>query len=540
LTTAKECDPKEKHLTSLHKPTTPKEKRLGTRSSPRLLKKRSFSCIGFSSVPFPGAQEKKSDPLRAKPRSFESTSRNSLLKEDVCSDNAVQGSLMKTPKKQKTDDFSEVGKITPKSTSAKMSFATVSPLRSSSRPSPRQKKFSLQSLEKEKRLPIPHKPTTPEENLMATRSSPRLLKKRSFSGVEFSSFPRVQEEKSDPRRTKPRSFESTSRNSPLREDTCSEDVVQESLMKTPKKQKADSLSEVGRITPKSTSEQSEKRTPLKDHHLDECVVLLTPIRRPLNSALHVSPKIVTDESSACSKGHTPPGVAESSKQGVDSATTPVGTPVKNDVSSAVRSSPRLAGHRSKRDISESSKGAFHESLCKFTDSKSKDEKLVNPSSEDSLRFTGETVENTRTPVKDRPFDDCVVLLSPIRALLTSPVHVLSQEKIVLVTHPGSKSTCQLDENPDTNMMTGDAGKCSLSKEDATNVKPPRLSLRIAMSSALDASKERSLGKISPAVNGESTGVTFKADGTFSCASLVENDECCGISAATEEAQRSVS
>ena len=504
LTTAKECDPKEKRLTSLDKPTTPNEKRLATRSSPRILKKRSFSCIGFSSVPFPGVQEKKSDPHPVKSRSFESANRNSPLKDDVCSDIVARGSLMKTPKKRNADNLSEIGKITPKSTSAqKMPFAAVSPLRSSPRFSPRPK---------EKCLPSPYKRTTPKENPMATRSSPRLLKKRSFSAVGFSSFSRVQEMKSGPCCAKPRSFGSTSRNSPFKEDVCSDDVEQENLMKTPNKQKADNLSEVGKITPKSTSDKPGKRTPLKDRHLDECVVLLTPIRRPLNAALHVSPKIVTDESSSCSIGHTHPGVAETSKQGVDSsmAPAPVETLVKNDVNPAVRSSPRLAGHRSKRDIPESSKGTFHESRCKFTDSRSRDEKIANPSSEDSPRFTGETVVNPATPVKDRPFDDCVVLLSPIRRPLTSPVRLLSQEKIVLVVHPGSESTGQLDENPD------DGGN---------------------MSSALDASIERSLRKKTPTINGEATGVTFKAEGRFNRGSQLENDECCGISAATEEARR---
>ena len=526
LTTAKECNPKEQRLTILHKPTTPKEKLLATRSSPRLLKKRSFSCIGFSSVPFPGVQEKKSDPLRVTSRSFESASRNSPLKEGVCSDNVVRGNLMKTPKKHKADTLSEDGKITPKSASAqKILFTTVSPLRSS-RFSPRRMKFSPHSLSttankcdlKEKPLLSLHKSTTPEENLMATRSSPRLLKKRSFSAVGFSSFPRIQEKNSDPHRAEPRSFGSTSRNSPVKEDVCSDHIERESLMKTPKKQKADNLLEVGKITPRSTSDLSEKRTPLKEHHLDECVVLLTPIRHPPKPGLHVSPKIVTDES-ACSKGHTPPGVAESSKRGEESAPAPLGTPVKNVISPAVRSSPRLAGHRSKGDISESSKGTFGASICESTGPKSKDEKILKSSSED-------TVINPRTPAKDRPFDDCVVLLSPIKRLLTSPVHVLSQEKIVLVAHPGSKRTSQIYENPDTDKATDDGGNSLLSKEDATSITSPRLSTRIGLSSAL---KERNPSKKSPIRKGESTGETLKAQGTFSCASLVEN--------ATEEARR---
>ena len=522
LTTAKECDPKAKRLTSLHKPTTSNEKRLATRSSPRILKKRSFSCIGFSSVPFPGVQEKKSSLHPVKPRSFESANRNSPLKEGVCSDIVAQGSMMKTPKKQKSDNLSEVGKITPKSASAqKMLFAAVSPLRSSPRP-------------KEKCLPSPHKRTPPKENLKATRSSPRLLTKRSLSAGGFSSFSGVQEKNSGPRCAKLRSFESAFRNSPLKQDVCSDDVVQENLMKTPKKQKADNLSEVGEITPKSTSDKSEKRTPLKDHLLDECVVLLTPIRRPLNSALHVSPKIETDESSSSSEGHTRPGVAETSKQGSDSAIAPahVETPVKNDVNPAVRSSPRLGGHRSKRDILESSKGTFHESLCSFTDFRSKDEKTANSSSEDSPRFTGETVVNPRTPVKDRPFDDCVVLLSPIRRPLTSQVRLLSKEKVVLVVHSGSEGTAQLDENPDTNKVTDDGGNSLLSKELATSTTSPA-----AMPSALDVSGERRLRKKSPTVTGEATGVTFKAEGKRSRVSQLGNDKCCSVSAGTEEARR---
>lgn len=358
-----------------------------------------------------------------------------------------------SPKKEPTAGTDSVSsKKTPRKMS---SAAAVSPLRFSPR---QKKKFSLHSLlttakecdQKEKRLPSVHKPTTPKEKLLATRSSPRLLKKRSFSCIGFSSvpFPGIQENKSDPLRAKPRSFESTRRRSPLKEDVCSDDVVQESLMKTPKKEKADNLPEVGKITPKSTSAQSEKRTPLKDHQLDECVVLLTPIRHPLKSAVHVSPKIVTDKFSSCSKGHTHPSVTESPKHLEDSVPAPVGTPVKKGFSPAVRSSPRLAEHRSKRDISESSKGTFSESVCKSTDSKSKDEKIANPNSLVSPKSTKEDLAKSRTPVKDRPFDDCVVLLSPIKRPLTSPVHVRSQEKSVIVTHPGSKSTGQLDGNPE--------------------------------------------------------------------------------------------
>ena len=511
LTTAKEYDQKEKHLTILHKPTTPKEKLLASRSSPRLLKKRSFSCIGFSSVPFPGVQEKKSDLLRAKPRSFESTSRKSPFKDDVCSDNVVQGSLMKTPKKQGAENLKEVGKITPKSTLAqKMSFVTVSPLRSS----PRLKKFSLHNSEERKQLPSPRKPTTPDENLMTTRSSPRLLKKRSRSGVGFSS-----EKNSDPHRAKPRSFESTSRNSPLRKDVCSDNVEQGSLMRTPRKHKADNLSEVAKITP----DRSKKRTPSKDHHLDECVVLLTPIRHSMTSAVHVSPKIVTDESSSCSKDHTHPGFAESTKREEESVSLPVGTPVKNDISPAVRSSPRLAGHRSKRDIFESSTITFRESVCKFTDSKSKDEKIVESRSVVSPKSTGETAVKPTTPAKDSAFDDCVVLLSPIRRSLTSPVHVRSQEKSVLVTHPGSESTGHLDEDK----VTDDAGNSLLQEEVATNIKSPCLSVP-------DASKQRSRRKQSPIIK-ESSGATFRAEGTFSCSSSAENDG--GISGVPEKARR---
>ena len=64
LSTAKECDQKEDSSQKPHKPTTPKRQiKAPTRSSPRLLKKRSFSCIGFSSVPFPVDKEQKFNPL---------------------------------------------------------------------------------------------------------------------------------------------------------------------------------------------------------------------------------------------------------------------------------------------------------------------------------------------------------------------------------------------------------------------------------------------------------------------------------------------
>ena len=64
LSAAKECDQKEDSSQKPHKPTTPKRQiKAPTRSSPRLLKKRSFSCIGFLSVPFPGNKEQTFNPV---------------------------------------------------------------------------------------------------------------------------------------------------------------------------------------------------------------------------------------------------------------------------------------------------------------------------------------------------------------------------------------------------------------------------------------------------------------------------------------------
>lgn len=438
-------------------------------------------------------------------------------------------------KKEPTEgsDSSSSKETVVKKTPQKMSFATVSPLRFSPR---QKKKFSLHSLlttakecdQKTERSPSRPRPTTPREKLLATRSSPRLLKKRSFSCIGFSSvpFPEVQEKELNPLRAKPRSFESTSRKSPLKEDVCSDGVLQESLMKTPKKENADTISEVGKITPKSTFAHSEKRTPLKDYHMDNCVVRLTPIRHPLKSPVQVSPKIITN-SSSCSKDLTHPGAMETSTHLEESA--PVrdvnlGTPVKKGTS--VRCSPRL--------LTKQDKEIMEESLCKSADSESKDEKMTNPSSLVSPKSSREDLAQTKTPVKDCPFDDCVVLLTSIRRPLSSPVLVRSQEKNVIVTRPHSESTVKLNRNPDT--VTADNESSLLSKEFSTFITSPCSSPRIAMSSGLDVLNERRLRR-----NRESASVRFETEGTewLSCISTLtkEGDKCPDVSAATEGVER---
>ena len=427
-----------------------------------------------------------------------------------------------------------------------MSFAAVSPLRFSPR---QKKKFSLHSLlttakecdRKKERSPSRQRPTTPKEKLMASRSSPRLLKKRSFSCIGFSSvpFPGVQENKLDPLRAKPRSFECTSSKSPSKKAVCSGDVIEESSITTPKKQNADNISEVGKITPKSTFAQSEKRTPLKDYQMDECVVLLTPIRHPLSSPVQISPKIKTN--SSCSKDFTHAGAMESSKHFEECSSAPdanKGTPVKKGISPAVRSSPRLL---SKRDISESSKEPLGKLLRKSTDHESKDEKMANPSSVVSPKSSREDLAQSITPVKICPLDDCVVLLTPIRRPLLSPVHVRSQEKNVAVARLHSESSVQ--PNSDTHTVSADAEGSLLFKEVSKPMKSPCSSPRIAMSSALDALNERSLRKNPSMSNSESTGVRVQSEGKgtewFNCVSSLTkgNDECRHISAATEGAER---
>lgn len=434
------------------------------------------------------------------------------------------------PKKGPTDRSDSIpSKETAiKKTPQKLFLATVSPLRFS--PRQKKKKFSLHSLlttakecgQNEQSSPNRQRLTTPKEKLLATRSSPRLLKKRSFSCIGFSSvpFPGVQDKKLDRLRTKPKSFEGTNHKSPLMEDVCSGDVFQESLRRTPKKENADKISDVRKITPKFTQSHPEKRTPLKDNQMDDCVVRLTPLRHHLKSPVQVSPKMVTHRPSSCSKDLNQPGCTiESSRHLEGSASAPnanLGTPVKRDIIPAVRSSPRLL---SKWDIPESSKETGASSY-KSSNLKSKDEKKANPSSVISAKSSREDLTQSRTPVKDCPFDDCVVLLTPIRRPLTSPVHVRSQEK-----------------NPSTETVSVDAANSLLSKDVSNPTTSPRLSPCTAMSSALDALKERKLSKYFPVVNSESTCASSKNEGTewFNrVGTLMEkNDKCRDTSAAPE-------
>lgn len=353
-----------------------------------------------------------------------------------------------SPKKEPTEGSGSIPckETVVKKTPQKMSSAALSPLRFSPR---HKKKFSLHSLlntakgfdQKEDSLPSGQRPTTPKEKLIATRSSPRLLKQRSFSCIGFSSvpFPGVQKEKLDPLRGKPRSFENTSRQSPVEEEVCSDDVLHEDLMKTQKKENAEKLSDVGVITPKSTIAQSQKRTPLKDYQIDECVVLITPIRNPLKSPVQVSPKVIAADPSS---DHAQPRVIDSSKHldesaGVSDANT--GTPVKKVVSPpAVRSSPRLL---SKWDIPDSSKVTLSDTLCQST---SKDVKITKSSSVVSPKSSRDDLRKPRTPVKDHHLDDFVVLLTPIRRPISSPVHLRSQQNNAIVTCSDSESTVQLN------------------------------------------------------------------------------------------------
>ena len=474
LTTSKECDQKRESLPGRQKPTTPKRKlaSTATRSSPRLLKKRSFSCIGFSSVPFPEtSEERKFDPLSEKPRSSTHTSPS---KGDTCMDADSQEGLMKTPKKEKTDNLSDIRVTTPTS----------------------------------------------------HRSSPRLLKQRSISCVGFSS---PEEMKFNPLGVKPRSRDNTSRTSPVKEDTYSDVVLQEGVMKTPNKQKSDKLSNIGATTPKSTMAQSEKRTPLKDYHMDECVVVLTPFRKPLMSPLHVSPKVISDLSS-CSQSRTHQDVIESLKQedSAQGANENARTPVKNGISPGFRSSPRLL---CKHNNTETSLQTLRESLCKPGDSQ--------PISTVSLKSTQTDLAKPTTPVKVCHLDDCVVLLTPIKRLSKSPAHLRSQEKNVMGSCSDSERAVELNENLGTNKVAVDADSGLLSKAVCTGSKSPQSSPQTTIKSARVAVIERRMRKKPPMINSESTGAETEGTEWFSCLNTFTegSDKCRNTSATTEGAER---
>lgn len=365
----------------------------------------------------------------------------------------------------------------------KLNFASVSPLRFSPR---HKKKFSLYSLlatsvecdQKKESLPRRQKPTTPTQQRRASiRSSPRLLKKRSFSCIGFSSvpFPEFQTEKdSNPSITNSLPFDTAKFNSPVKDGVFSDAGFSESSMRTPKKENLDTqMSKIGIVTPKSKGSLSGKRTPSKDYEMDECVVLLTPIRNPLKSPVHVSPKVMAD-TSPCLKEHSQPLVIESSKNLDRSSRTHdenFATPIKNIISPAVRSSPRLV---KKREISEYTKETSGESSCKAKDSNPGEIVTTKPTSVILPNSTRDDSANPRSPLKDLHLDECVVLLTPIRGPLTSPVHRGSQDINTVPANADAKSS--------------DTSKSTVNNSfqiASPTFKSPRSSPRFSTSSSLD-------------------------------------------------------
>ena len=315
-----------------------------------------------------------------------------------------------SPKKDPT----EASKIILKKTPQKLTVADVSPLRFSPR---HKRKFSLHNLltttkecDQNEDISLKRqKPTTPTRQIMApTRSSPRLLKKRSFSCIGFSSvpFPGVEENETNLPRPEPGL-----------------------------------------------------------DGMDECVVLLTPIRNLLKSPVQVSRKV---------KAGTPsnqPSVVESSEQ-LDKLPQALddnlATPVKIVISPAVRSSPRLL---KKKENPEYSKEMSGESLCKYTDSNSRDAKIPKPNSVMSQSSTREHVAVPTTPVREHHLDECVVLLTPIKGSLTSPVHIKAQDVSTIVAGAAAKGS-------DINELEG-------FQETSPTFKSPHSSLRLSRSSYLD-------------------------------------------------------
>lgn len=363
LTTSKEHDQKKESSQSHQNATKPKHKLTSTaiRSSPRLLKKRSFSCIGFSSVLSPEAREKrKVIPLTEKPSSSTNTQppqKHTFLDADS------QSGLMKTPRKKKSDDDTDVRGTTP----------------------------TLHG------------------------SSPRLIKQRFDSRVVVLS---PEERKSTPLGARPRSCDNTN---------CT--VSLKGSMKTPMKEKMDNFSDNEVTSSKSTLAQPEKRTPLKDYHVDKCVVLLTPIRKSLKSPLHVPPEVLENFSSCSSRLSHRDGEEstklESSVQDVDEN---VRTPARNRIKPALRSSPRLL---CRCDSSDNSQQTPKQSLCNHEDFK--------PTVTVSLKSTRTDLTDPTTPVRVSHPDDCVVLLTPMRTLSKSPVHLRSGEKMVTVIGSDSEN-----------------------------------------------------------------------------------------------------
>ena len=452
LTTSKECDRKKENTLSHQNPTTPKHKftSTATRSSPRLFKKRSFSCIGFSSVPFPEAhEERKVIPLTKKPSLSENTQ---PPQKDTPLDVNSQEEFMKTPRKEKSDNISDV-RVTA---------------------------------------------------LTSHGSSPRLIKQRFNARVALLS---PEKRKSKPLGRRSRSFDSKNCTSPIRNGNCLDALSQKGSMKTPTKEKSDNCSDNMVTSPKFTLAQHVKQTPSKDYFMEECVIRLTPIRKSMKSPLHVSPAVLA-ELSPFSPRHPHRNGKEFTKledsvQGVDENAK---TPAKNNIKPTIRSCPGLL---CKRDSNETCQQTLEQSLC--------NPKGLKPTVTVSPKSTRTNLTDPTTPVRVCHLDDCVVLLTPMRTLSKSPVHLPSEEKKVVAIGSDSESA----------KVTVDARIKSLQSSSKTIPKSARVD-----------TIERRLRAKSPIPDNKSTDIESRGAEMFSYDNTLmnDNDHCLQNSTATEGAE----
>lgn len=292
-------------------------------------------------------------------------------------------------------------------TPKEMSVAAVTPLRVSPR---RKKRFSLHSLlstanESDQVIPSNQEPVTPIRQYMATRSSPRLkLKKRSFSCIGFSSVP----------------FSGCQQN-----------------------EFSHLCPESGSVLPGGGSpEIPMKIRKNKITEMDECLVLLTPIKNPLKSPVHTSSKVVADTLSSSQVQSQPCGNGSPGHSAWSSCAHNV-----NVTHPALRSSPRIF---SKQEIPDYPKGTTGQSLGNSTEAK-----IVKPLAVASPNSPSENSVNVETPLKGHHFNDCVVLLTPIRGPLTSPVHVgpVHIDRSVAVDDSMSRDPANLTVNVESWFVT---------------------------------------------------------------------------------------
>lgn len=231
------------------------------------------------------------------------------------------------------------------------SLSSVSPLRFSPR---HKRKFSLHGLlnttkECEEMTQVDQKVSTTTRS--SIRSSPRILQKRSFSSIGFSSVPCPALQQKEPT---PLSQENGSKFTPNRESP-------ENSMKTPNKTGTE---------------------------LNECVVLLKPIHIPLKSPVHVSSSDVQN-------------------------TQPLGIESPH----RLKLSPCATNENLETISDDASPCARRSENARVTES-------LNQISSNSPRRAS---VDPKIPLTNHHFSECVVLLTPIKGPLTSPMDLKSQD-----------------------------------------------------------------------------------------------------------------